>query len=163
MHGADEKSLRGRSMRSSCPGCADKDLSFAFSEFVICCVHPASLRRGVARDRHDTRGGEAMAAKCRSVSFGCADERHDVDVKSQRADTPMLVSSRDGADVPCGDGGQQARCTRQTAYKREDRRAGKAGRFRLHLWYLPPAFFSQAGRRRQPTPGLPCALCFRGR
>ncbi len=44
---------------------------------------------------------------------------------------------------------------------RSNRRAGKAGCFRLHLWYLPPAFFEQAGHGRQPTPGLPCALCSR--
>ena len=80
-------------MRSSCPGCADKDLSFAFSEFVICCVHPVSLRRGVARDRHDTRGGEAMAAEVPQRGETCADERQLADVKSQRPGTPMLVSA----------------------------------------------------------------------
>ncbi|MGY3451798.1 hypothetical protein [Bradyrhizobium sp. USDA 4353] len=50
-----------------------------------------SHRRGVARDRHDTRGGERWPRSCRSVGVARADERHDVDVKSQRAGTPMLV------------------------------------------------------------------------
>jgi hypothetical protein len=40
-----------------------------------------------------------MAAFVPQRVFGCADERHGSDVKSQRPDTPMLVSSRDGA---CG-------------------------------------------------------------
>ena len=35
------------------------------------CLCPSRLeQRGVARDRHDTRGGEAMAADCRSVLSG---------------------------------------------------------------------------------------------
>ncbi|MGJ4956189.1 hypothetical protein ACQR1H_11115, partial [Bradyrhizobium sp. HKCCYLRH2015] len=29
---------------------------------------------------------------------------------------------------------------------------------RLNLWYLPPAFFSQAGHGLRPAPGIPCAL-----
>jgi hypothetical protein len=36
--------------------------SFIFSEIVLYSAHPAPSRRGVARDRHDTRGGDAMAA-----------------------------------------------------------------------------------------------------
>ncbi|WP_172889719.1 hypothetical protein [Bradyrhizobium sp. ORS 285] len=87
-----------------------------------------------------------MAAKDRSVLGNeGVDERSLADVKSQRPDTPTLVSSRDGTDVLRGDGGQEARRTRETAYKREDHRAGNAGVFRLCLWYLPPAFFPQAG------------------
>ncbi|MGJ5019577.1 hypothetical protein ACQR04_03505, partial [Bradyrhizobium oligotrophicum] len=29
---------------------------------------------------------------------------------------------------------------------------------RLDLWFLPPAFFSQAGHGLRPAPGIPCAL-----
>jgi hypothetical protein len=66
------------------------------------------------------------------------------DVKSQRPDTPMLVSRPYRASHGMGNGGQQARRTRETAYKREDIAQGMPVD-RLCLWYLPPAFFSQAG------------------
>ncbi|MGJ5011237.1 hypothetical protein ACQR05_25955 [Bradyrhizobium oligotrophicum] len=33
---------------------------------------------------------------------------------------------------------------------------------RQHLWYLPPAFFSQAGHGLRPAPGIPCALFVEG-
>ncbi len=33
----------------------------------------------------------------------------------------------------------------RTRSSRENHRAGRAGSFRLDLWYLPPAFFKQAG------------------
>ena len=87
------------------------------TEIMFYCAHPASLGRGVARDRHDTRGGERWPWFCRSVSLGCADERLGVDVKSQRADTPMLVSSAmcESALSPWW---PTRRRTRQTAYKR---------------------------------------------
>ena len=51
------------------------------------------------------------------VLHGCADERLGVDVKSQRADTPMLVSSAmcESALSPWW---PTRRRTRQTAYKR---------------------------------------------
>jgi hypothetical protein len=29
---------------------------------------------------------------------------------------------------------------------------------RLHLWYLPPAFFVAGGPWVRPSPGIPCAL-----
>jgi len=77
-------------------------------------------------------------------AFGCADERCFADVKSQRPDTPMLVS----------------RARRESALLRMvANKPGAPGRLRIsvktiaqgmpvdrhHLWYLPPAFFSQAG------------------
>jgi hypothetical protein len=37
-------------------------------------------------------------------------------------------------------------------------RAGKAGSFRLYLWFLPRAFFSHGGHGPQPRLGLPCTL-----
>ena len=85
-----------------------------------------------------------MAARDRSILFDeGADERCLADVKSQRPDTPMLVSRVDA----------QASCA-MVANK-----PGAPGRLRIsvktvaqgmpddrhHLWYLPPAFFTQAG------------------
>ncbi len=68
-----------------------------------------------------------------------------------------------GDDDPAGDGGQQARCTEESAYKREDRRAGNAGMPRLNLWYLPPAFFSQAGHGCGQRPAFPAPSAFSAR
>ncbi|CCE03218.1 conserved hypothetical protein [Bradyrhizobium sp. STM 3809] len=45
--------------------------------------------------------------------------------------------------------------TRETAYKRSTHRAGNAGMSRLNLWYLPPAFFSQAGHGCGQHPAFP--------
>jgi len=42
--------------------------TFAFSESMLLSCHPVSPR-GAFRDRHETRGGDAVAARCRSMSF----------------------------------------------------------------------------------------------
>ena len=73
--------------------------------------------------------------------FGRADERHGVDVKSQGPDTPMLVLPAQCAQAHCramvankpGAPGRLRISVKTIAQ-------GKAGRSRLHLWYLPPAF-----------------------
>ena len=54
-------------------------------------------------------------------------------------------------------GGQQARRTRETVYKREDTAQGMPD-VRLNLWYLPPAFLFAGGPWARPSPGIPCAL-----
>jgi hypothetical protein len=46
---------------------AQKYISFAFSENMIGCRHPASTG-GAYRDRHDTRGGQAVAALSRATN-----------------------------------------------------------------------------------------------
>jgi hypothetical protein len=62
-----------------------------------------------------------------------------------------------------GDGGKRARSPGRARSKPSNHRAGKAGCFRLSLWFLPRAFFSHGGRGYQSIPGLPCALSlFRG-
>ncbi|CCD87075.1 hypothetical protein BRAO285_220019 [Bradyrhizobium sp. ORS 285] len=96
---------------------------------------PSRLKpRGVARDRHDTRGGDAVAARDRSVlSNEGADERSVADVKSQRPDTPKLVFPVACASIVAA-WWPTSRRTRETAYKREDHRAGNAGCSRLNLW-----------------------------
>src|SRR4051794_8316823 len=121
-------------------------------------LSPSRLtRRGVARDRHDTRGGERWPPGCRQRVFGRADERQRADVKSQRADTPMLVSRAM----------RLKRIVRMVANK-----PGAPGRLRInvktvaqgmpvdrhHLWYLPPALSSAGGPWVRPSPGIPCAL-----
>ncbi|MFC5322496.1 hypothetical protein [Bradyrhizobium oligotrophicum] len=60
-----------------------KENSFAFSEYVFISRPSRLNERGVARDRHDTRGGDAVAARDRSILFDeGADERSLADVKS---------------------------------------------------------------------------------
>ncbi|CCD85069.1 protein of unknown function [Bradyrhizobium sp. ORS 285] len=51
--------------------------------------------------------------------------------------------------------------TRETAYKRSTHRAGNAGMSRLNLWYLPPAFFSQAGHGCGQRPAFPAPSALR--
>ncbi len=104
--------------------------AFVFPEIVLYCTHPASLGRGVARDRHDTRGGERWPRASRSVS-----ERMRGRTVRRGREVAACWHPDAGATFVtalarrAGNGGQQARRTRQTAYKREDHRAGKAGRF----------------------------------
>ncbi|CCD84830.1 hypothetical protein BRAO285_1270060 [Bradyrhizobium sp. ORS 285] len=57
-----------------------------------------------------------------------ADERSHADVKSQRPDTPKLVSTAQCASIVAA-WWPTSRRTRETAYKRQNHRAGKAGRF----------------------------------
>jgi hypothetical protein len=45
----------------------EKYSSFYFSEIVIICRHPASMKRGVSADRHDTRGGERWTLEARET------------------------------------------------------------------------------------------------
>ncbi|NPV21676.1 hypothetical protein [Bradyrhizobium aeschynomenes] len=86
-----------------------------------------------------------MAAKDRSV-FGNegADERSIADVKSQRPDTPKLVSTAQGASLVAA-WWPTSRRTRETAYKREDHRAGNAGVFGFACGTCRLHFFQQAG------------------
>jgi len=91
--------------------------------------------------------------------FGRADERHGVDVKSQGPDTPMLVLPAQCAQAHCramvankpGAPGRLRISVKTIAQGRPGVLGCTCGTCRLH-------FFEQAGRRRQPTPGLPCAL-----
>jgi hypothetical protein len=45
-----------------------KYLYFALSEIMVVWRHPASPKRGVTRNRHDTRGGEAVAVMTSGAS-----------------------------------------------------------------------------------------------
>ena len=117
--------------------------SFAFPEIVLCCAYPASFGRGVARDRHDTRGGDAMAAmEPQRVVERCADEPRCCGRKSVWSWRPE-AGAQSGGDDPADVGGYQAGRARHKR-KTPSRREGRSSR--LHPWYLPPAFFCpQAG------------------
>jgi hypothetical protein len=80
-----------------------------------------------------------MAARDRSALRG-ADERSVADVKSRGPGIPTLMPSSPGMMIRRVTVAT-SRHTGESAYKREDHRAGNAGMSRLNLWYLPPAFF----------------------
>ena len=122
-----------------------KNFSLRISEIVLYCRHPASLG-GALRAIVTTRGaGSDGREAAGSVSLDAPTNGWTADAKSQGPDTPMLVSSHEGAS---------ARRVVMVANK-----PGAPGRLRIsvktvaqgmpvdrqHLWYLPPAFFSQAG------------------
>src|SRR5689334_4710320 len=78
--------------------------------------HPASPRRGVARDRHDTRGGDVVDVKPRSM-LAHADERCVTDVKSCGPGIPVLMP-RATRVARCRDIGAIKPVPRESAYKR---------------------------------------------
>ena len=86
---------------------AQKNFSFVFSEIMF-LSSLSRLDQGAYRDRHDTRGGDAMDAAFRSM-FSHADERHG-------ADGEIVWSWRPGAGAKvvmpvmsiAADGGNQA-------------------------------------------------------
>ncbi len=137
-----------------------KNSSFSFSEFMIVYAHPASWREAY-RGRHDTWRRGVMGEPVCSVVIR-ADEQHRL-VRSSRvvliprcryqacagADSAAWVTVTNKPGAPG-----------RTRSSRENHRAGRAGSFRLDLWYLPPAFFEQAGHGPQSRSGLPCTLSF---
>ncbi len=115
--------------------------------------------RGVSRSSRDARRGAVGVVDC---SAGLLAPTNDPlrTVKSRGPDIPMLISTHVEALASRGDGGQKARRTRENAKQPFNHRAGRAG-FPADLWYLPPAFFSQAGHGPQSRSGSPCALCLK--
>jgi len=59
-----------------------------------------------------------------------------------------------------GDGGQKARCTEESAYKLVETVAQGRPVVRPILWYLPPAFFTQAGHGCGLHPAFPIGVKF---
>ena len=122
--------------------------SFAFPEIVLYCAHPASFGRGVARDRHDTRGGDAMAAmEPQRVVERCADERRCCGRKSVWSWRPE-AGAQSGGDDPADVGGYQAGHRGEPAISVKSHRAGKAGRLGCTCGTCRLHFSQQAGRRR---------------
>jgi hypothetical protein len=81
----------------------EKYSSFYFSEIVIVYRHPASMKRGVSADRHDTRGGERWTWMARETIASDADGEVVGSWRSgASAKAAMVLSHR--AD----DGGNQA-------------------------------------------------------
>ncbi|WP_316231601.1 hypothetical protein [Bradyrhizobium sp. SZCCHNR1051] len=84
---------------------------------------------------------DAMGVDCRSVSYFTRTNGDARTVKSRGPDTPMLVSRAMRASALSRMVANKPGAPRRSRSSRSNRRAGKAGCFRLHLWYLPPAFF----------------------
>jgi len=75
--------------------------------------------------------------------------------KSCGPDTPMLVSCAMRASVLLHMVANKPGAPGRPRISRSNRCAGKAGRVRPDLWYLPPAFFSQAGHGRGQRSAFP--------
>ncbi len=92
-----------------------------------------------------------MAVRCRSVGRGLARTNGRLaDVKAYGPGAPMLAPSPRVMIPPATVA--KSRTPGRVRSKRENHRAGKAGRSRLHLWYLPPAFFLAGVSRRLAFP-----------
>ncbi len=123
--------------------CAPKILLSFFQK--LCSIPRIPLHeegRCARSSRHAGRG--AMAVRCRSVGRGLARTNGRLaDVKAYGPGAPMLAPSPRVMIPPATVA--KSRTPGRVRSKRESHRAGKAGRSRLHLWYLPPAFFLAGG------------------
>ncbi len=132
--------------------------AWQFRKIMIFCRCPASSTRGAARSSRSVEVGcDGRAGLQRGHSRGRTTSARTV--KSRGPDTPMPVSSlRRRQRRRVGDGDQKARRTGENAKQplKPSRREGRI--VRLDLWYLPPAFFEQAGHGPQSRSGLPCTL-----
>ena len=100
-------------------------LSFFPKSCMISASRLIDEGRCARSSRHARRGGDGREAAGSVLARGRTAGH--ADVKSQRPDTPTLVSSATRSCALSRHGGQKARRTRETAYKRENRRAGNAG------------------------------------
>ncbi len=126
------------------PRCATiKDFSFFFSENVFHCGHPAPSKKGrcARSSRHAGRGAMAVFVPQRALCTRTNGRL--ADVKAYGPGAPMLAPSPRVMIPPATVA--KSRTPGRVRSKRENHRAGKAGRSRLHLWYLPPAFFLAGG------------------
>ncbi len=125
-HGARGQPTFLRGIERDLPGPLRKFSAFqkiSLSSYRKMCLSPAipPQREGrCARSSRHARRGCGGRESSRAGSREHADERSLADVKSQRPDTPMLVfRSRRRSRRRADHGGQKARRTRETAYKRE--------------------------------------------
>ena len=117
-----------------------QDLSLRFPEIMLYCAHPASFGRGVARDRHDTRGGERWPWFCRSVSLGCADERRGCGREVAACRHPDAGVPRSALKCIVANGGQHAGAPGRLRISVKTVAQGMPVD-RLCLWCLPPVLF----------------------
>ncbi len=115
----------------------EKYFYFSFSEIVISLRHPASMR-GALRDRHERWVRDAVGASTLQRDLT---RTNSVDARGQ-----VVWSRHPGADacatrrVSVVAWGQESRSPGRARSSRSNHRAGKAGRFRLHLWFCRVRF-----------------------
>ncbi len=100
-------------------------LPFSGNHDYLPASRPTAKGRSARSSRHAGRGAMAAMEPQRVLS-GCADERLGADVKSQRPDTPKLVSTAQCASIVAA-WWPTSRRTRATAYKRETVAQGRPG------------------------------------
>jgi hypothetical protein len=113
-------------------------------------AHPASMKRDVSADRHDTCGGDAMDAD------GTQDERGASGRRSRVVLIPRRWDQVRGA-IPRATVAIKARTPGRSRISRNPLR-GECRLIRLNLWSLPPAIFVAGGPWVRPSPGIPRAL-----
>ncbi len=115
----------------------EKYFYFSFSEIMISLRHPASMR-GALRDRHERWVRDAVGASTLQRDLT---RTNSVDARGQ-----VVWSRHPGADacatrrVSVVAWGQESRSPGRARSSRSNHRAGKAGRFRLHLWFCRVRF-----------------------
>jgi hypothetical protein len=120
---------------------------------------PASMKRGVTADRHETWVRDAVDAGGVGARLSCGRTMLLRTAKSCGSGAPkQALKFAKTLTRRAGDGGNQAMVTKEstketvTPSRREGRMFGSTcGTCRLH-------FFLQAGHGLRPAPGLPCAL-----
>jgi len=133
--------------------------SFFFSEFMIVSLHPARLRGASRTSRNVGAGCDGRFSSQRASSMRTNEGSRTA--KSRGPDTPTLVSRwRRCIRISPATVARKPGAPRRSRISRKPVAQGGPD-VRLNLWFLPPAFFLQAGHGCQPMPGLPCALFFR--
>ena len=140
-----------------CPDVPQKIFRFRFIR-IRDCLSPSRLdQRGASRSSRTLRR-DAVGVSVRSVII-CADERI-------RCAGEIVWSWPPDAEVTLAvmirrSRGQESPVPGESTYKPSNHRAGNAGMSRLNLWYLPSAFFSQAGHGCGQRPAFPAPSVFR--
>ncbi len=118
---------------------------------------PPRSKRGVSRSSRTWRRGAVAAWHRERIRASTSDVVRTV--KPRGPGVPWLaLSPQRRFGVLRGDGDNKVRSPGRARSKPSNHCAGKAGYFRLSLWFLPRAFFTHGGHGYQSIPGLPCAL-----
>jgi len=119
-------------------------------------LRPSRLRWGAYRDRHGRKaagcGGREGAQRAMSAPTKASSRT----AKSCGPDPPTLGPSLRWWSA--GDGGYQARHSRESTKQPLKPSRRECRLFRPCLWWLPPAFHLAGGPWVRPASGIPCAL-----
>jgi hypothetical protein len=127
-------------------------LSSIFPKFMFLSLPSRLDERGERVVTNVGRGGDG-----RALAAGRAAQPRTA--KSCGPDLPTLGSSL-RATKSAGDGGYQARHSRESTKQPLKPSRRECRLYRPCLWFLPPAYFVAGGPWVRPASGIPCALSF---